>query len=274
MRGDVAADPSPRIPEGARGTGPSPPPATAVTEGRDAGGGSRSVEPTRFVVVANLKGGVGKTTLAVNLACALAVVAGHATALVDADPQRSATLWAARRRLPVEVLAIPSEVGDGSVHNWMWAVRRVRGRRARVVVDLPAVLGELTGAALLFADLVVVPTTLDAIDVEATRRTLRLVRRTRLQREDRGPHALVVPNRVEGGFLEVRRALARLRDLGEDMAPPVRRHALFPGGFTGADWVGGMRRFSRATRDIRRLLERVEARLAMLPESLRLHPGG
>ena len=232
------------------------------------------MERTRFVVVANLKGGVGKTTLAVNLACALAVVAGHRTALVDADPQRSATLWASRRRLPMEVLTIPSEVGDGSARSWMWAVRQVRGRHARVVVDLPAVLGELTGAALLFADLVVVPTTLESIDIEATRRTLQLVRRTRLQREDRGPHALVVPNRVEGGFLEVRRAIARLRGLGEDVAPPIRCHALFPRGFDRADWVGGLRRFSGAARDIRRLLERVEARLAMLPESLRWSRSG
>ena len=43
---------------------------------------------TRVVAVANTKGGVGKSTLAVNLSIE-AVLAGHCTLLVDADPQGS-----------------------------------------------------------------------------------------------------------------------------------------------------------------------------------------
>ena len=49
-----------------------------------------------IVLVGGEKGGVGKTTLAVNLA-AMRARAGHDVLLVDADKQASANLWASIR---------------------------------------------------------------------------------------------------------------------------------------------------------------------------------
>ena len=46
---------------------------------------------SRIIAVGNLKGGTGKSTVAVNLACCLAE--SQAVTLVDADPQGTASAW-------------------------------------------------------------------------------------------------------------------------------------------------------------------------------------
>ncbi len=48
----------------------------------------------RIITEANLKGGVGKTTVAVHVACCLA--GKHRVVMVDADAQGSATAWSKR----------------------------------------------------------------------------------------------------------------------------------------------------------------------------------
>lgn len=116
-------------------------------------------------LVACSKGGVGKTTLATHLA-AEAAVSGLRTALVDADPQGSATRWC-ERRAGLEHAVLPL---DGTRKSWP---KHLPADTQRVVIDSAA--GAMAGdldAFLDAADAVVVPIQPSALDIEASVRFL------------------------------------------------------------------------------------------------------
>ena len=119
-----------------------------------------------IVVVANGKGGVGKTTTAVFLAHALLGATGEEWTLIDADPQASAARWA---RLAAGTGA-PLDVTVRERPSTRLAALAAGTRN--VVIDTPPNDAEILAAAVGVADLVVVPTSSGALDVAVTLRTL------------------------------------------------------------------------------------------------------
>jgi chromosome partitioning protein len=112
------------------------------------------------IVVANPKGGAGKSTVATNLAGALAR-AGHAVMLGDVDRQQSARQWLALR--PPKLPPIAGwEVDRDDV------VRPPKGT-THVVLDTPAGLtGKRLDAVLRIADKLLVPLQPSLFDIQAT----------------------------------------------------------------------------------------------------------
>jgi len=115
----------------------------------------------RTILVASSKGGAGKTTVSTNLAAHFAVD-GKATAILDADRQKSSTHWCEKRAaLDTAVLPI-----DGSKRGWD---KHLPDGIQRLVVDAPAgAMGDDLTAFLDIADAVVVPVLPSIIDLEAT----------------------------------------------------------------------------------------------------------
>lgn len=115
----------------------------------------------RTILVASSKGGAGKSTVATNLAAHFALE-GKATAILDADRQKSSTHWC-EKRAQLESAVLPL---DGCRRNWD---KHLPEGIERLVVDAAAgAMGEELADVLDMADAVVVPVLPSAIDIEAT----------------------------------------------------------------------------------------------------------
>jgi chromosome partitioning protein len=114
-----------------------------------------------IVVVANPKGGVGKSTLATNIAGYFAGQ-GHSVMLGDADRQQSSRLWL-RLRPPAARTLGTWEVKEDNI------VRPPKGT-THVVLDTPAGLhGRMFKEVMQMADKVIVPLQPSVFDIFATR---------------------------------------------------------------------------------------------------------
>jgi chromosome partitioning protein len=117
------------------------------------------------IVVANPKGGVGKTTLSTNVAGYFAS-RGHAVMLGDVDRQQSARTWLALRPAGL----VPIRAWEVS-HDDM--VRPPKGT-THVVLDTPAGLhGKRLDEVMKIADKVIVPLQPSIFDIHATHEFVR-----------------------------------------------------------------------------------------------------
>jgi chromosome partitioning protein len=138
----------------------------------------------RRVIVLNTKGGSGKTTVATNLAAAYAK-RGWRTALIDYDPQASATHWLRARSKPLpDIHGAHLHEASRAPLSGAWQLRVPRDTE-RVVADTPAGVhaGDLAGR-IGPDDTVLMPVLPSAIDIRAATdfiRDLLLLAKLRVQ---------------------------------------------------------------------------------------------
>lgn len=130
-----------------------------------------------IISLLNQKGGVGKTTLAVNIAEVLSRLEKRVI-LVDADPQGSALDWAANRPddPPFPVIGLPKP----TLHRELPAIAK---NHDFVLIDGPPRVNELARAAILASDVVLIPVQPSPFDVWAAKEIVDLLQEASVFKE-------------------------------------------------------------------------------------------
>lgn len=123
------------------------------------------------IVFASPKGGAGKSTAAVILATELALK-GAAVTILDADPNKPVSQWAARAGCPAS-LTVVADVGESSIID---DIERASQGAPFVVVDLEGTASMTVAYAISRADLVIIPTQGSQLDAAEAAKAVKLIK--------------------------------------------------------------------------------------------------
>lgn len=161
---------------------------------------------SKIIGVLNQKGGVGKTTLSINLASML-VMQGHKVLLLDADPQSSALDWsAARQGQPlVTVTSLPKAIIHRDIAN-------ISAGFDFVVIDGPPRVTDLARSIIMASDYLLIPAQPSPLDIWASDSTVKLLEEARQFKPE--IKAGMVINRKQGRATISQLARRALVDMG------------------------------------------------------------
>ena len=151
----------------------------------------------------NQKGGVGKTTLSVNLAASLART-GARLLLIDADPQGSALDWAAARgeESLFSVIGFPR----ATIHK---EIGKIGQGYDHVIIDGPPRVTDLARSAIMASDVVLIPVQPSPYDIWSVDEIVKLTEEARVYRDNQKV-TFVINRKIANSIIgrDVREALA------------------------------------------------------------------
>lgn len=151
---------------------------------------------TITIAVLNPKGGVGKTTITLNLARAFQQ-AGARVLIIDSDPQGSARDWSQASQSHRHSNDMPIVVGvDRPLLEK--SIAQLRDAFDIILIDGAAKLQDMTASALRAADVVLIPVQPTALDIWATSDLVELVKARQVVTEGKPKAAFVVSRQVIG----------------------------------------------------------------------------
>jgi len=159
-----------------------------------------------IIALTNLKGGVGKTTLAVHLAVWLHEQ-GKRVQMIDADVQESSSKWMTEccPDIPLHQFHTPDEVLEN--------IDSIKKQCDFIVADGPAGLSEVTRSLLLKADVTLLPCGPSALDLRAVQDAIKVVRQAQNIRNGL-PKAILIPNKLQSQYRLSKELVETAKNLG------------------------------------------------------------
>jgi chromosome partitioning protein len=169
-----------------------------------------------LIATANVKGGVGKSTLATHLA-AWIKEEGVDVAFVDSDVQETSSRWLkeAEPQIPVTRVINPNDMRS--------TLNRLKRNYPVVVIDGPAGLADVNLRILLATDIALVPCGPTPVDVEASQLAVQVIQEAQESRDNGLPIAIFIPNKVQPHTKLSRELLEVAAEIGIPVAQtPIR----------------------------------------------------
>lgn len=115
----------------------------------------------KVIAFLNGKGGVGKTTLAINVAWCLSKL-GFNVAVIDTDPQGSVVNWANE--------SCPFTIYQATTDREVYNIKKITSRYKYdyVIIDGAAAISAISAAAVMVSDVVLIPVTASPLDFAAS----------------------------------------------------------------------------------------------------------
>lgn len=175
----------------------------------------------KIITVVNQKGGSGKTTISMQLAGALAR-RGNKILVVDADPQGTATRWAASAedQAPFPASVVGLSAANNKVHR---EVKKFVDDYGCIIIDCPpAADSPVPQSALLIADLALVPLIPSPLDIWAAVGIRQVI--TNVSDINEILKARLVMNQCQPNTTLAQSALDVLPEFGIELAKTYLRH--------------------------------------------------
>ncbi len=209
-----------------------------------------------ILAITNRKGGVGKTTVAVNLAAAIATNFKVQTVLIDADPIGSSTLWIEESSIPklkLRRLTLPISPNNKfhALQTWGATISNIAQESDVLIIDLPPIELGVFSELIHQVRYVLIPVGLSSLEWEASFPLIeRVISASKDSKKTKG---IIVPSRIHPQKILPREKIIEVLPSQWILSPQISLRSDFQKAAEKKNWVGATAKNSIAHKEINKL---------------------